>query len=172
MSSSSTNKTPLLMDRPLLVVRRLDATTSPVATIDPGTSSNGVLLVDCTANDGALVEDVWLIQRVDGNTTPVNLYLATNALLLGSTTTDGSAGAWFVGRANFAGGQPPGSHVSFRLPKILAPVPHAGENNTVSDEIPQFRGLRIAKGLALWAAAESASVVPDAPSIGAQGGYY
>lgn len=172
MSSSSTNKSPLLMDRPLMVVRRLDQTTSPVSTIDPGTSSNGTLLVDCTSGDGALIEDIWLIQRVDGNTTLVNLYLSTNALMLGSTTLDGSAGAWFIGQVGFAGGQPVGAVKNFVLPRLLAPVPHAGENNAVSDEMPQFRGLRLAKGLALWAAVESTSVVANAPSIAVQGGYY
>ena len=170
MSSSSTNKTPLLMDRPLLAVRRLDATTSPVSTIDPGSSSSGVLLADCTSNDGALIEDVWLIQRVDGNTTAVNLYLSTNALILGSVTLDGSAGAWFIGRAQFAGGQPVGAVQPFTLPRLLAPVPHAGDSSAAA--VPQFRGLRLAKGLALWAAVESTSVVPNAPEIAVQGGYY
>ena len=100
----------------------------------------------------------------------MNLYLSTNALILGSVTLDGSAGAWFIGRAQFAGGQPVGAVQPFTLPRLLAPVPHAGDSSAAA--VPQFRGLRLAKGLALWAAVESTSVVPNAPEIAVQGGYY
>jgi len=37
---------------------------------------------------------------------------------------------------------------------------------------PQYRGLYLRKGLALWAAVESATAVAAAPNIGCQGGYF
>jgi len=79
LSSSSTNKAPLLVDRPLMVVSRLDNSTSPAASVDPGTGSNGVLLVDCTANDGACIDSIYLIQRVDDSAVKVNLWAAVDS---------------------------------------------------------------------------------------------
>lgn len=170
MSSSSTNKQPLLMDRPLLEVRRLDATSMPVTSVDPATGTSGVLLVDCTSNQGALIESVFLIQRVAGNSVPVNLYLSTSNQLLGSITDGGSADSWFLAQTSFEVGPDIGAMIEFTLPHVLAPVPHAGAA-TGSDAI-RFRGLRLAAGQALWACVSSTSAVPGAPLIAAQGGFY
>lgn len=165
MASSSTNKQPLLIDRPLLKIASLVGTLTPAGSVDPGSGTNGVLLVDCTSSDGALVETVQLVQRVAGNTTSVNLYLSTSALSIG-------ADASFLAQANIAGGGDPGTTASFVLPPLLAPVPHAGGNDAASDAIPQFSGLRIANGWALWAACNSATSVANAPNVLVQGGYY
>lgn len=170
MASSSTNKAPLLIDRPLLEVKRLDATTSPAGTVDPGTGSTGVLLVDCTNNDGAVLDSVWLIQRVASNQTAVNLYISSSGYSLGVTASGGSASAFFLARVAFGSTAPVGETIEFKLPKLLAPVPHAGAN--VDNNPPQFRGLYLRKGLALWAAAESATAVAAAPNIACQGGYF
>jgi hypothetical protein len=171
LSSSSTNKAPLLVDRPLMVVSRLDNSTSPAASVDPGTGSNGVLLVDCTANDGACIDSIYLIQRVDDNAVKVNLYLSSSAHSLGVTATGGSSNAHFIGRFGFAATQKVGAMVEMKLPKLLAPVPHAGANGA-DGEPPQYRGLLIQRGQALWAAVDSAAAVPAAPNIACQGGYY
>ena len=171
MSSSSTNKQPLLVDRPLMVVTRLDNSTSPAAGVDPGTGSNGVLLVDCTAGDGAVVDTIYLIQRMDDDATKVNLYISSSAHSLGVTATGGSSNAHFIGRFGFAAAQKVGAQAEMKLPKLLAPVPHAGSNGT-DGEPPQYRGLYIQKGQALWAAADSTAAVPGAPNIACQGGYF
>ena len=170
MAASSTNKQPLLIDRPLLEVKRLDATTSPAGTVDPGTGSTGVLLVDCTSNDGAVLDSIWLIQRVASNQAAVNLYISSSGYSLGVTATGGSAQAFFLGRAAFAGTAAVGETMEFKLPKLLAQVPHAGGN--VDNGPPQYRGLYLRKGLALWAAVESVTAVAAAPNIGCQGGYF
>jgi len=171
LSSSSTNKQPLLIDRPLAVVSRLDNSTSPAAGADPGTGSNGVLLVDCTANDGAVIDTIYLIQRVDDNAVKVNLYISSSAHSLGVTATGGSSNAHFIGRFGFAPTQKVGDHVAAKLPRLLAPVPHAGSNGS-DGEPPQYRGLYIQKGQALWAAVDSTAAVPGAPNIACQGGYF
>jgi len=170
MAASSTNKQPLLIDRPLLVVASLRETTSPAGGTEPGTGSNGVLLVDCTANDGAAIDSLWLIQRVDNDVTPVNLYVSSSGLSLGVTASGSAANAQFLGRFAFGVLQKVGATVEFALPKLLAPVPHAG--STAAGEPPQFRGLYLQRGLALWAAASSASAVASAPNIACQGGFY
>jgi hypothetical protein len=171
MASSSTNKQPLLIDRPLLVVSRLDNTTSSVTSVDPGTGSNGVLLVDCTANDGAVIDAVWLVQRVDDDASKVNLYISSSAYSLGVTASGGPAAAHFIGRFGFAAAAKAGDHIGAKLPKLLAPVPHAGSNGS-DGEPPQYRGLYLQKGQALWAAVNSAAAVAAAPNIACQGGYF
>jgi hypothetical protein len=165
MASTSTNKAPLLIDRPLLEIKRLDGTSTPAGSVDPASGTNAALLVDCTANDGALIEVVQLVQRVAGNTTSVNLYLSTNAGLLG-------ADAFFLAQFNLSGGGDPGATAVFPLPSLLAPVPHSGGNDAATDAIPQFSGLRLAKGWALWAACNSSTPVATAPNILVQGGYF
>jgi hypothetical protein len=152
-------------------VTRLNATTSPAAGVDPGTGSTGVLLVDCTANDGACLDTIYLIQRVANDVSPVNLYISSSAHALGVTATGGSANANFIGRVAFAAAQKEGAYVEAVLPKLLAPVPHAGANNEAG-EPAQFRGLYLQAGQALWAAVASASAVANAPNIACQGGYY
>lgn len=170
MAASSTNKQPLLIDRPLLVVTSLRETTSPASGTEPGTGSNGVLLVDCTANDGAMIDSLWLIQRVAGDTTGVNLYISSSGLSLGVTANGGAANAHFLGRFGFGAGEGVGATAEMALPKLLAPVPHAG--STAAGEPPQFRGLHLQRGLALWAAVNSATAVASAPNIACQGGFY
>lgn len=170
MAASSTNKQPLLIDRPLLTIASLRESTSPAGGVEPGTGSSGVLLVDCTNNDGAMIDSLWLIQRVDDDTTAVNLYISSSGLSLGVTASGGSAGAQFLGRFRFGASQKVGATVEFALPKLLAPVPHAG--STAAGDPPQFRGLYLQRGLALWAAANSTLAVATAPNIGCQGGFY
>ena len=88
----------MLMDRPLGRIRRLDQTSS-TATIDPGTGTNGVLLASCVQNDGALIESVFLIQRVDNDRTIINFYLSTSEVSLGVTSSGGQADSYFFTRA-------------------------------------------------------------------------
>jgi hypothetical protein len=171
VASTSTNKEPLLRDRPLHVVRRLDGTITPGLTVDPTSGTSGALLVDCTTGDGAIIESLYLIQRSAGDTTLVNLYLSTSSQILGNLGDSGTSDAWFWGQFGFGASIDPGARLEYdALPLTLAPVPHAGEN--VGGVPPQYRALLVPNGLALWAAVASASVVPTAPLIGAQGGWF
>jgi hypothetical protein len=171
LSSTSTNKQPLLIDRPLLRPRSLAQTTCLAGTVDPGTTSNGALLLDCTGNDGALVESIWLLQRVADVMVTVNLYASTSAVALGTAYAGSQSEAWFIGSCFLPPQSKPGATTEFVLPHLLAPVPHAGGNDA-NGGLPQFRGLRVESGLALWAAAAVTAPNPDAPLIILQGGLY
>jgi len=170
MASSSTNKQPLLMDAPLMRVVRLDNTSMPAGIVDPGTATNGALIVDCTANDGALIESLWLIQRAANDTTEIRLFLSTSNLAMGVGLSGAPTDSQFLARAAFGESQPIGVTVEFALPKLLFPVVHASGNT--GDEPLQFRGLRIEKGRALWAAANVPTPAFTVPQIGVQGGFY
>lgn len=157
---------------------RLDQTSQPGGSVDPGTGTNGVLLVDCTgSSDGAWLDTIYLIQRHTGDESIVNLFFSTSNAMLGVTTTGGQANAWFINTCKFPASTPAGQFMEFTLPYTLAPIPHSGGNTPVrfhsgENEPPRFRGLAIPRGKALWAAVFNPTPVAAAPNIGVQGGWY
>jgi hypothetical protein len=185
MAATSTNKSPLLIDRPLHEVARLDQTSHPGGTLDPGTGVNGVLLVDATGtSDGAVLDTIYLIQRFSDDESVVNLYFSTSNQILGTTTTGGQANAWFINTCKFPVGADPGLFIEFSLPFVLSPIPHAqGDSELVNGPIAssltnglqqaaRFRSLYVPRGKALWAAVFSPTPNPEAPNIACQGGWF
>lgn len=155
MAATSTNKQPLLVDRVLHYANNLD--TSINDGIDIVGTNTATLIIDSTAQDGAIVEDVYLIARGTPAYT-VNLYMSTardylrpnEAIFIGkvtSATTVGDVVRWE------------------EMPKTLVPAPQVGSE-------PFNRALYIPKGYALWAARDSTSNVVDGPILGCQGGWY
>ena len=62
MASTSTNKQPLLIDRPLHNVFNL--TGQKTGDDSYWLSANSCqLIVDCSTNDGALIEDIYLVSK-------------------------------------------------------------------------------------------------------------
>jgi hypothetical protein len=167
MASTSTNKQPLLVDRVLHEVIDLSgATVAEQAGIDITGTNSAAPVVDCTTNDGAIIEDVYSIARTTLAGYKINLYLSSasdylrqqQGVYIGSLTGSTTAGT----KTRIADGD---------LPYVLAPVPGAvspsGEN--------RFAALYIPRGKALWAAVEQQSAVDqalEAPLLGVQGGYY
>ena len=170
MAGTSTNKQPLLIDTPIMRALRLDNTSMPAGVIDPGTATNGALILDCTANDGAFLESVYLIQRVASDVTEIRLFLSTSNLAMGVGLSGSVADSHFLMRAQFGAAQPIGATIEFTLPRILFPVPHAGANT--GGEPQRFPGLRVEKGRALWAAANLTAPSFSVPLIAIQGGFY
>ena len=195
MASTSTNKQPLLVDRPFLKIvdtSGLLVGTLPAGTaVDPQTAA-GALLVDCTKNDGAIVEHLWTISREqtietydeDPDVDPdaelglwgyiVNFYLCP------SNTVFDPANAYYV--TGIVSGIQEGSRVqAFNLPEVIAPVAGVGSIEEDGGEVKptQFRALYVPKGMCLWACAvkqytEDGSIDDAAftPLACAQGGYY
>ena len=160
MASTATNKQPLLIDRVLHAVKDLaGATVTSDSGVTIGGSNTAELLVDCTANDGAIIEDIYTYSR--GVDYSVNLYISSapdylrpqQGIFIGSF----KCGATDMQRQEFTD-----------MPKILAPMPRVGTES-------QFKALYIPKGIALWAAIQQQDAndtTQQAPIIGAQGGFY
>jgi hypothetical protein len=178
MASTSTNKQPLLVDRPLHeIVDLIGATVEPNSTVDIGGSNGAELLVDCTTSDGAILSEIYAIAREDTSvTTPyiVNMYISNaNDFLRPSQ-------AYFVG--TFLAGvdsasAPLEGYRSFYgdMPYILGPIPAVGSTESVDVVGTQFRAMYIPKGKALWVAVKKQSTgdtAAHAPLVGAIGGYY
>ena len=70
MASTSTNKQPLLVDRPLHeIVDLIGATVEANSVVDIGGSNGAELLVDCTTNDGAILSEIYAVARQDSSVT-------------------------------------------------------------------------------------------------------
>ena len=116
------------------------------------------MLVDCTGNDGGIVEDLYAIARTATSASyKVLFYLSTSVDYLRP------------GEGIFLGSiDPDTTQVTRQMqsPNILAPVPRVGSD-------AQFQALYVPKGKALGnPAAGWSNNTADTPIIGAQGGYY
>ncbi len=123
----------------------------------------GILLLDCTNNDGGLVEDAYAISR--GTEHEINLYLSNYADLLRPPNTQQNILTRYIGKIAGSTAQDTVSH--FVAPFVLAP------NAKVGTE-PQLRALYVPKGSALWATIRRDTVteITTGPIVGVQGGYY
>ena len=165
MASTSTNKQPLLVDRVLHEVIDLAGATVEVdAGLDIAGTNSAELIIDCTTNDGAILEDIYAIARETDPGYKINIYLSNAADYLRSQQSV------YVG--SLTGGTTTGEKTRIEagnLPYILAPMPHAGTTEN------KFGALYVPRGKALWAAVEkkiAGDQAPLAPLLGVQGGYY
>jgi hypothetical protein len=176
MASTSTNKQPLLVDRPLHVIADLSERTIADDSngVDIGGSNSAALIIDCTQNDGAIIDTIYSISRdiqaPITNPYEVFIYLSTandylrnnQAFVLGNFRSSVDT----MGIVRWAQG-----------PEILRPTPKVGSVNAADDPVDgtYYRGLYIPKGMALWAAVKKQSVSDTgnrAPLLHAQGGYF
>ena len=145
MASTSTNKQPLLIDRVFNNLITSDTLASGSASsINIEGSNSAAVLVDCTTNDGGIIEDLWTISR---STVPqkVLFYLSTavdylranEGVYVGEITTSNVIGTY----ANVA-----------QLPAVLAPVPQVGTN-------PKNSAFYVPSGKALWATVQAVTPI-------------
>ena len=160
MATTATNKQPLLVDRPLhSVVKSNTLTSGSSSSLDILGTNESSVLVDCTSNDGAIVEDLYVIARSA---------VAYKAVFYISTAVDylRPSEATYVQQIDSS--TTPGVITSSdALPKVLAPLPNAGSDS-------QVRALYIPKGSVLWCSLQLAGPANSdgTPIIGAQGGFY
>tara|TARA_Y200000002_G_scaffold11071_1_gene9084 strand:+ start:1111 stop:1593 length:483 start_codon:yes stop_codon:yes gene_type:complete len=160
MATTATNKQPLLVDRPFHSVVESNSLTSGSATsLDILGTNESSVLVDCTSNDGAIVEDLYVIARSTVSYKAV-FYLSTAVDYLRPSD------ATYIQQIDSA--TTAGQITSCTsLPKVLAPLPGAGSDS-------QVRALYIPKGSVLWCSLQLAGPANSAgtPVIAAQGGFY
>ena len=161
MATTATNKQPLLIDRVFHnAVEGNTLTSGSDSSLDILGTNQSNVLVDCTSNDGGIVEDLYAISRTGaGATYKVLLYLSSSldylrpgeGIYVGQLDSDTTAGV----------------KVTADLFSILAPVPRVGSD-------AQAKALYVPKGKALWCTLQLAGPnnTSDTPIIGAQGGFY
>lgn len=179
MASTSTNKQPLLVDRPLRVAVDLSERTVEGTSngIDIGGANSAALVIDCTQNDGAIIDDIISTSR----DLPAQLSLGYEIYMWLSVANDylRNNQAYFIG--GFSSGASPTEIERFGGNcNILRPVPKVGSVNQEGDPVEgtYYTALYVPKGMALWAAIKlQTDVWADddgnrAPLLHVQGGYF
>lgn len=161
MATTATNKQPLLIDRVLHnAVEGNTLTSGSDTSLDILGTNQSALLVDCTTNDGAIVEDLYAISRTSASA-------AYTVLFYLSSSTDYLRPGEGVYLGKIETSTTAGDKTSGSLFNILAPVAQVGDD-------PQLTALYVPKGKALWTTIQLSgpNATSDTPIIGAQGGYY
>ena len=171
MATTSSNKMPLLVDRPLHSFASLGASAGLTTASNFNTPSTSLtLLVDCSANDGAIIDSISLISNqasltsvkviafLSVATTPAAV-TATNTLAVGFATVGSSLG----------------DRVNMSLPALCVPVPNLGGDTSVSEVDKKNTGLYVPSGATLYVGTSAAITAPSAASrvnVFAQGGFF
>ena len=171
MASTSTNKQPLLIDRPLHVQQTI--LNQKTGNTDYWLSNNSCTpFIDCTQNDGALIEDLYVISR-EATQHNISFFIANTIDFLREADTNNVI---FLTRIQSSA--TPGEMVhADELPYGVAPYPTVPLATANTRDAGQFKSLYIPRGKALWVgravAADAANLsATTGPVVGAQGGFY
>jgi hypothetical protein len=166
MASTSTNKQPLLVDRVFHNHVDTSGLSSGTTGIDIIGANTAQVLVDCTMNDGGIVEDVYVLSRgetPEGTLYKVMFYISNAVDYL--RASDGI----FIGAIE-APGEIGGVARPADLPRVLAPAAQVANQNNDNFLTAYY----VPKGKAIWCTLQTDS--PDnsgrSPIVGAQGGFY
>jgi hypothetical protein len=179
LASSSSNKQPLLIDRPL----HSFATIGGVAGLTSATNFNTpsaagmTLLVDCSANDGAVVDSISVIITEASTTTSTVLAFLSTASSASGVTASNSA---LVASVAIPGGSTAGQRVNMSLPPLSVPVPNLASPAATMTSYPtetdkKNTGLFIPSTALLYVGVSAALSAPSASTrvhVFAQGGFY
>ena len=148
MATSSSNKMPLLVDRPLHSFATIGGAAALTTATNFNTPSGGgcVLLVDCLANDGAVVDSISIIAN-EANTTAskVLIFLSVS----GSAASITSANTVCVASESISSSAA-GDRTNIPLPPLCVPVPNLGADTTVTEAKKKNTGLYVPSGATLY----------------------
>lgn len=173
MSSTSTNKQPLLVDRPLHDFAILGSTPCLSDPNDFSSLLGGgcALLVDCSGNDGAVVDSLSVI-ATQASTTGVYalFFLSTATTVLGiSNTNTALVASALVGSVSV------GERTNVALPPLTIPVPSLGGQTSPTEFTKKNTGVYVPAGLLLYTGINTAILAPTPATkinVFAQGGFF
>jgi len=173
MATSSSNKMPLLVDRPLHSFATLGGTSALTDSTNLNTPSPAgcVLLVDCSANDGAVIDSLSIIANEASLTASNVLVFLSTATTATSVTTANTA---YVCGAAIASTSK-GDRTNISLPALSVPVPNLGGDATVSELDKKNTGLYVPSGALIYVGVDTVISAPSANSrvhLFAQGGFF
>lgn len=173
MSSSSTNKQPLLIDRPLHSFAILGPTPSLASSTDFSTVLGGgcVELVNCSDNDGAVVDSLSIVAN-QANTSQVAVlfFVSRSPTIFGITETNTAVVASAIVQSGA-----PGDRTNVSLPPLCIPVPNLGGQTSPTEVSKKNTGLYVPAGLLLYCGLNTAIVAPTPATkvnVFAQGGFF
>jgi len=185
MASTSTNKQPLMVDRPFLRGAKFNSGSPLVSDSSNPEFGNLIQLVrvgDIPSEDGALVEDIFVVPNEgypnDGGvrSAAFGVYVYAPNQSAPSTSASLMVGKFEIGLS----GDTEGLIHRVELPATVAPTPQTGDTNLVRPiEIGKSEALYLEKGYILCLgylgdgpAAVSGGLSASGVTIWAQGGFY
>jgi len=179
MASSSTNKMPLLVDRPLSSWATIGATAGLTSATNFNTPSGPglTLLVDCSSNDGAMVDSLSLVVTEASTTTSTVLVFMSVAATTAAVTAGNTA---LVASVAIPVGSTAGQRVNIPLLPLTVPVPNLASPAATMATYPaetdkKNTGLLVPSGALLYAGVSAALTMPSTATrvhVVAQGGFY
>lgn len=163
----------MLADRPLHQFVTLGPTPALVDANNLGTVLSGgcVPLVDCSANDGAVIDSVSLVaHQANSTATRVVLFLS-NAPTVFSITESNTAPVASAVLASSAVGE----RTNVALPPLSIPVPNLGGSTSPTEASKKNTGLYVAAGQVLYVGLSTVILLPTPAtklSVFAQGGFF
>lgn len=172
MSSTSTNKQPLLVDRPLHKWAALGTTPA----LSSSTNYTSVLgggcaeLVNCISTDGAVIDSVSIVTPQASTTSVVVILFLSTA-----STTSAISESNTVPVAAASVGTTAGERVNISLPPLTVPVPSVGGQTAPTEVSKKNTGLLIESGQVLYVGINTQVLAPTPATkvlVFAQGGFY
>ena len=178
MATSSSNKLPLLVDRPLHSFATIGGAAALTTATNFNTPSGGgcVLLVDCLGNDGAVVDSISIVANEASTTASKVLVFLSIAATAASIT---SANTVCVASATI-GSSAAGDRTNITLPALCVPVPNLASPAATMAAYPsetdkKNTGLYVPSGATLYVGVHAALTAPSAATrvhVFAQGGFF
>jgi len=178
MASTSSNKMPLLVDRPLHSFASIGGTAAltTAANYNTPASAGCVLLVDCSANDGAVIDSLSIISTEAATSAKVVLAFLSTATTSANITVANTV----VVASGAIGTTAAGERVNIALPALTVPVPNlASPAATVaaypSETDKKNTGLYVPSGALLYVGVSEALTAPASTTrvhVFAQGGFF
>lgn len=178
MATSSSNKMPLLVDRPLHSFATLGGAAALTTATDFNTPNGGgcVLLVDCLSNDGAVVDSLSIVSNEASTTASKVLVFLSIAASAASIT---SANTVLVANETISSSTA-GERTNISLPPLSVPVPNlagpAATTTTFASETDKKNtGLYVPSGAVLYVGVNAPLTSPSSSTrvhVFAQGGFF
>lgn len=179
MATSSSNKMPLLVDRPLHSFATIGGTAALTTATNFNTPSGAgcALLVDCGGNDGAVIDSLSVVVTEASTTaSTVLVFLSTAA----SPATISSLNTAVVASAAIPAGNTAGQRVNISLPPLSVPVPNLGSPAATMAAYPtetdkKNTGLYVPSTALIYVGLNTALSAPSTATrvhIFAQGGFF
>jgi len=184
LASSSTNKQPMMVDRPFLRGARITSATTTVDSTNPDFTDliQLVRVGDLPSEDAALVEDIFVVSN-EGYPNNAGVYSAAFGIYVyaPNQAAPSTSAALMIGKFEVGlSGATEGLLQKVELPATNAPTPQTGDTNLARPiELGKMEGLYLEKGYILCVgylgngpSAVSGGLSPSGVTWMAQGGFY
>jgi hypothetical protein len=178
LASTSSNKTPMMVDRPLHAFAKVGTSAALSSSSDLTTLvGNGCrLLVDCSSNDGAVIDSVSVIENNNSvSSVRVCLFLSVATSSADITNTNTA----YVAGVTISGAGTAGLRTNIPLPPLSVPVPCLASPAINIDQYPnevekKNTGLYVPSGALVYVGVSQVISSPSGAQVTvfAQGGFF